>query len=54
MTLIFVTVGCCLCWQNTFIGHNSKSNNPEVTKEKVEFLTESQNMAPTQKQKLYT
>ena len=50
--LIFVTVNCSLCWQNTFIGHSSRSSSPEVTKEKVEFLIESQHVSATQKQKL--
>ena len=34
MTLIFVIVGCFLCWQNTFMRHSLRSSNPEVTKRK--------------------
>ena len=48
MKLIFLIVGCFLCWQNNLIRHNSMSSNPEATKEKVEFLTETQFLSATQ------
>ena len=34
MTLTYVIVVCSLCWQDTFIGQNSRSSNSEVTKRK--------------------
>ena len=30
MSLIFVIIGCSVCWRNTFIGYK-RSNDPDVT-----------------------
>ena len=60
MTLIFVSffivgiysVGCFRMWQDTFIGQNSGSSNPEVTKRKSQVSNSKSILSTTQKQKL--